>query len=257
MSDQPIIRFATKDDVSSILFLIKELAIFENALDSVETTEQSLLDTLSFPNTPDAVSLSDFSPGFARTFLLIVPNSNVTDVPKAHDGSVAGMALFFTNYSTWRGAPGVYLEDLYVRQQFRRKGHARLLLGALAKETIRLGGKRLEWSCLNWNVNALKFYESIGAVKQSEWIGLRTDGEALESSFLCCTRTVKDQSGSTTNLHSSRGSTKPPPTFEYDGQRYLGCLQRIISGFQLARSCLAVYSQIWTLKNSVSGFRLL
>jgi GNAT superfamily N-acetyltransferase len=90
------------------------------------------------------------------------------------------MALFFTNYSTWRGAPGVYLEDLYVRPEFRRKGYARALLAALAGETLRLGGKRLEWSCLKWNENALRFYRGLGALEMEEWVGLRVDGEHLE-----------------------------------------------------------------------------
>jgi len=90
------------------------------------------------------------------------------------------MALFFTNYSTWRGAPGIYLEDLFVRPAFRRKGYARALFGELARETGRLGGKRLEWACLRWNENALKFYESMGAIKMEDWIGLRVDGEKLE-----------------------------------------------------------------------------
>lgn len=90
------------------------------------------------------------------------------------------MALFFTNYSTWRGAPGVYLEDLYVRPHFRRKGYAGMLLKTLAEETLRLGGKRLEWACLKWNENALKFYARIGAKRMDEWVGLRVDGEALE-----------------------------------------------------------------------------
>jgi GNAT superfamily N-acetyltransferase len=161
--------------------LINELANFENALNLVQSNEQSLLDTLSFPKKEGAIEISDFTAGFARTFLLIVPNTKPEDDgPIAHDGTVAGMALFFTNYSTWRGAPGVYLEDLYVRPQFRRKGYAKLLLKALGKETLRLGGKRLEWACLKWNENALKFYNSLGAQRMDEWVGLRVEGEALE-----------------------------------------------------------------------------
>jgi GNAT superfamily N-acetyltransferase len=172
----------TTSDVGSILYLIKELAEFENALDSVQSSEQQLLQTLSFPKNKGAVEIADFTPGFARTFLLIVPNTKPDDDgPVAADGAVAGMALFFNNYSTWRGAPGVYLEDLYVRPQFRRKGYARLLLKALGKETLRLGGKRLEWSCLKWNENALKFYQSIGAQRQDEWVGLRVEGDALQN----------------------------------------------------------------------------
>ena len=156
--------------------MIQELADFEKESTSVHATHESLLKTLSFPTKPDASVLSDFTPGFARTFLLLAPNAE-SDSSKL---SVAGMALFFTNYSTWRGAPGVYLEDLFVRPAFRRRGYANALLKRLAAETLHLGGKRLEWACLKWNEGALKFYESLGAKKMDEWVGLRADGEALE-----------------------------------------------------------------------------
>jgi ribosomal protein S18 acetylase RimI-like enzyme len=157
--------------------MIHELADFENASSSVKATKESLLRTLSFPTKPKPSALSDFTPGFARTFLILAPHSND---PKSSDLSVAGMALFFTNYSTWRGAPGVYLEDLFVRPAFRRRGYANALLKELAAETLRLGGKRLEWACLKWNEVALKFYESLGAKRMDEWVGLRVDEEALE-----------------------------------------------------------------------------
>jgi len=88
--------------------------------------------------------------------------------------------LFFHNYSTWRAAPGIYLEDLFVRPKFRRRGYATLLLKELAKEVIRIDGARLEWSCLKWNENALNFYRRLGAVTMDEWVGLRVDGEALK-----------------------------------------------------------------------------
>jgi GNAT superfamily N-acetyltransferase len=104
----------------------------------------------------------------------------VAALPKLADGTtVAGMALFFSNYSTWTGKPGIYLEDLYVRPAFRRKGYASLLLQELASETLRLGGKRLEWSCLKWNEGALRFYRGLGANTMDEWVGLRMDGDAL------------------------------------------------------------------------------
>ena len=164
-------------DVPEILAMIHELAGFENASSSVEATQESLLKTLSFPSKPLAKKLSDFTPGFARTFLILAAHPSD---PKATKLSVAGMALFFTNYSTWRGAPGVYLEDLFVRPDFRRRGYANALLKALAAETLHLGGKRLEWACLKWNEGALKFYEGLGAERMDEWVGLRVDGAALE-----------------------------------------------------------------------------
>lgn len=146
--------------------MIKELANFEEASHRVLATEATLLSTLTF-----APSSSDPSPPvrYARTFILSVGEK------------VAGMALYFNNYSTWLATPGIYLEDLYVRQDFRRKGYAGLLLERLAQEASEISGGigRLEWSCLKWNKNALDFYEKIGGERMEEWIGIRVEGERL------------------------------------------------------------------------------
>ena len=88
------------------------------------------------------------------------------------------MALFFNNYSTWRGAPGVYLEDLFVRPEFRGRGYGKRLLGELALEAKKIGAKRLEWSVLKWNEPSINFYKSIGAQQMDEWVGMRVDTEA-------------------------------------------------------------------------------
>lgn len=106
----------------------------------------------------------------ARCLLLITPQ-----------GTVAGLALYFYNYSTWRAAPGIYLEDLFIRESERRKGYAGLLLAELAKELVEMKGGRLEWSVLKWNQPSIDFYEGegIGAKMMSEWVGMRVDGEAL------------------------------------------------------------------------------
>lgn len=101
------------------------------------------------------------------------------------------MALYFNNYSTWDAAPGVYLEDLFVRQTYRKKGYGTLLIKALAEETVRIGGTRLEWSCLKWNEPSLKFYRSLGAKEKLEWVGLRVDGEVLEKMSKEAERTVE------------------------------------------------------------------
>ena len=90
------------------------------------------------------------------------------------------MALYFHNYSTWRAAPGVYLEDLFVRPKYRGRGYGKRLLGELAKETEKVGGKRLEWSVLKWNEPSLRFYEGLGAKRMEEWVGMRVDGETLQ-----------------------------------------------------------------------------
>lgn len=178
--------------------MIHELAAFEKASDSVLATEASLSLTLSFAPSPhrhhneDKHSTSEThahntkpppdaplqasahgqptqAAGYAKTFILTAP-----------EGGIAGMALFFHNYSTWRAAPGIYLEDLFIRPAFRRRGYATLLLKELANEVIRIGGARLEWACLDWNTNALTFYRSLGAVTRDEWVGLRVDGDALK-----------------------------------------------------------------------------
>ena len=95
---------------------------------------------------------------------------------------VVGISLYFYNYSTWRARPGIYLEDLYVKQSERGKGYGRRLLVELAKEVVAMKGGRLEWSVLKWNEPSIKFYESeaIGAKMMTEWASMRVDGEALD-----------------------------------------------------------------------------
>jgi GNAT superfamily N-acetyltransferase len=95
------------------------------------------------------------------------------------EGAPAGIALYFYNYSTWRARPGIYLEDLYVRPSQRKKGFGKMLLTELAKEVVAMKGGRLEWAVLKWNEPSIAFYESIGARKMDEWVGMRVDGEAL------------------------------------------------------------------------------
>lgn len=145
----------------TILQLIQELAAYEKATHEVLSTNSTLSATLSFPGSSN--------PGYAHTLLVTDP-----------DGTVAGMALYFTNYSTWRAAPGIYLEDLFIRPAYRKRGYGKRLLGELAKEVVGIGGKRLEWSVLKWNEPSIKFYEGLGATAMDEWMGMRVDGEALE-----------------------------------------------------------------------------
>lgn len=152
--------------------MIKELANYENAPHLVEATEESLVRTLTF-----APSSGHTNPGYAKTLLIRLPASpsHPDDEPEA----VAGMALYFNNYSTWRARPGIYLEDLFVRPQYRRRGYGKVLLQALAREVLLIDGGRLEWSCLRWNEPSLAFYRSLGAKEMQEWVGLRVDGEDL------------------------------------------------------------------------------
>jgi GNAT superfamily N-acetyltransferase len=95
------------------------------------------------------------------------------------DGEIAAGALWFYNFSTWDGVAGIYVEDLYVRPKFRRRGLARALLSALARECLANGYTRLSWAVLDWNVDAIEFYEGIGGRPQSEWITYRVSGSAL------------------------------------------------------------------------------
>lgn len=159
----------------SIHQLIRELADYEHAIDSVEATEEKLLSTIAFASeatggAEGAVAHTEpTSPSRpARCLVLLTP-----------EGTPAGIALYFYNYSTWRARPGIYLEDLFVSSSQRKKGYGKKLLSALAKEVVAMGGGRLEWSVLKWNEPSIKFYESIGATMMNEWVGMRVDGEGL------------------------------------------------------------------------------
>lgn len=168
------IRYATQSDVPEILKLIQELAIYEKALHEVLATEESLTTSLSFPVDPSNLD-KGFTAGYAKT-LLICP------VPTDGQGEkVAGMALYFHNYSTWTSRPGIYLEDLFVRPEYRGTGFGTALIRALARECERLDCKRLEWSVLKWNQPSIDFYQgdSIGATRMEEWVGMRVEGEGL------------------------------------------------------------------------------
>jgi GNAT superfamily N-acetyltransferase len=152
--------------------MIKELADYEKELHSVETTVESLERTLAFApsdsdhSTPGGAAPTD--PSRPARCLLLFDN-----------GAPVGMALYFYNYSTWRSVPGIYLEDLYVRPAARGTGHGRRLLQELAREVVRMGGARLEWSVLKWNEPSIRFYRGIGAKSQDEWMTMRVDGDAL------------------------------------------------------------------------------
>jgi GNAT superfamily N-acetyltransferase len=147
---------AAPADVPVILALIRELAEFERLLDQVTASEQQLQEHLFGP-TPKAEVL------IARL-----------------DGEVAGFALFFHNFSTFLAAPGLYLEDLYVRDAFRGRGCGEALLRHLARLAVQRGCRRFEWSVLDWNRRAIDFYRALGAQAQDDWTIFRVSGAALE-----------------------------------------------------------------------------
>ena len=151
------LRFATPDDVPVILSCIHGLAAYEKLAHEVVATEDQLRETL-FGARPAA------------------------EVILAFDGDEpAGFALFFHNYSTFLARPGVYLEDLFVFPRFRGQGLGRLLLSRLARIAVERGCGRLEWAVLDWNVDAIRFYQSVGAQAMTEWTVNRVTGDALRA----------------------------------------------------------------------------
>ena len=168
--------------------MIKELASYEDASEKVLATEESLRRTLSL----EPSGSGHTNPGYARTLILHLPNDPArTSHPEDEPYAVAGMALFFTNYSTWRARPGIYLEDLFVRPQYRKRGYGKMLIQELAREVMKIDGARLEWSCLKWNEPSLKFYRSLGASEMEDWVGLRLEGDALEKLALGMTKAIQ------------------------------------------------------------------
>jgi GNAT superfamily N-acetyltransferase len=154
-------RLSVCPDIPKILQFINELAAYENASHEVEATIDSLRATLSFPNSPP-------KPTGAVYTLLVIPPAATEPV---------GMALYFFNYSTWRSAPGIYLEDLFVQPAYRGKGYGLALLRRLAAETRRVGGRRLEWSVLTWNEPSIGFYKGLGAKPMDEWMKMMVEGD--------------------------------------------------------------------------------
>jgi len=151
-----IIRQATIEDAALILKFITELAIYEKAEHEVAASKADIENSLfSEDSTTHAVICS-------------LNNEPI------------GYAVYFFSYSTWLGKHGIYLEDLYVSPEHRSIGAGKLLLKHLANIALSKGCGRFEWSVLDWNEPAIKFYQSIGAKPQDEWIGYRLTGSALE-----------------------------------------------------------------------------
>jgi len=150
------IRQAEEEDIPEILELIKALAEFENLSDEVVATEELLKITLFGINSPAEVQI-------------------------AYDkNNTLGFALYFRSFSTFLGRPGIYLEDLYVRESARGKGVGVALLRRLAQRTREIGGGRLEWAVLNWNEPAICFYQKMGAAPLDEWTTYRVTGKNLQ-----------------------------------------------------------------------------
>jgi GNAT superfamily N-acetyltransferase len=151
------IRPAKREEVGEVLQLIQDLATYEKAPDQVEASEDDLLNTI-FAKDP-------------RVFCDLVEV----------DGQIAGMAIWFLNYSTWQAKHGIYLEDLYIKPEFRARGYGKALLKHLAQICDREGYGRLQWWVLDWNSPAIEFYKSFGAEAMDEWTVYRTSGLALKN----------------------------------------------------------------------------
>ncbi|MET9126452.1 GNAT family N-acetyltransferase [Streptomyces sp. NPDC004528] len=152
-----MIRAATPADVPVIHAMVRELAAYEKAPDEARATPAQLREAL----------FGAYPAAFAHV--------------AEESGEVVGFALWFLNFSTWRGVHGIYLEDLYVRPGARGAGHGRALLAELAGICVARGYERLEWSVLDWNRPSIGFYEALGARPQDGWTVYRlTDGALRE-----------------------------------------------------------------------------
>lgn len=150
------IRYAERKDCPVILQFIKELAEYEKEPDAVEATEAMLEESL-------------FDKSQAKVVLL------------EEEGESLGFALYFYNFSTWRGKAGLYLEDLYVRPQYRGKGYGKMLLSFLANQAEKEGCPRFEWIVLDWNTPSINFYKSKGAKPLDEWTVFRLENQELKN----------------------------------------------------------------------------
>lgn len=150
-----MIRAAVPDDGPTIAALIRELAEYEHLAHEVVLDEVELAEHLFGPRPYAEVLLAEV------------------------DGEVVGFALFFHNFSTFLGRPGIHLEDLFVRPDHRGAGHGRALLGELGRLAVARGCGRIEWSVLDWNAPSIAFYESLGAAAMSEWTLYRLTGDAM------------------------------------------------------------------------------
>jgi len=147
-------RYAEEKDVSLSLNFIRELAVYEKMQDEVIATESLLSEWIFKKNKAEVI------------FAL-------------NNGTEVGFALFFHNFSTFLGRAGIYLEDLYVKPEYRGQGFGKGLLKELSRIAIERGCGRLEWSCLDWNKPSIDFYLSLGAVPLEEWTVYRVTGDTL------------------------------------------------------------------------------
>lgn len=138
------LRNSVTEDVDLILSLIKEMAIYENMLNEVIATKESIMESIFEKKQAEAM-IAEFN------------------------GKPIGYVLYFFNYSTFVGRSGFYLEDIYIKKEYRGMGLGKEIFKVISKIAYENGCKRMEWSCLNWNTPSIKFYKSLGAIPMDEW----------------------------------------------------------------------------------------
>lgn len=149
------IRPADLEDVPLILGFIKELAEYEHLLDQVEATEEILTEWIFKQRKAEVLIGED-------------------------EGRPAGYALYFYNFSTFLGRAGIYIEDIYVRPEYRKKGYGKAFFKHIAAMAMRQGCGRIEWSCLDWNKPSIDFYLSLGAEPMNEWTAYRLNENSIK-----------------------------------------------------------------------------
>jgi GNAT superfamily N-acetyltransferase len=157
VSERLSIRPAARQDAAQVFAFIRDLAEYEKLLDDVIATTEDIERALFAPQPRVFCDIAEW------------------------EGKPAGFALWFYNFSTFRGRHGIYLEDLFVKPAFRGHGIGKALLVGLAQRAVREGCARVEWSVLDWNEPSINFYKSLGAVPMDEWTIFRLTGDALHA----------------------------------------------------------------------------
>jgi len=164
INEHILLRFAEEKDIAVILGFIRGLAEYEHLLDTVKIQEADIKEYV-----------------FEKKLIEVVIGE--------YDGTPAGFALFFHNFSTFLGRPGIFIEDIFVKPELRGRGLGKILFSFLAQIAVERNCGRLEWLCLNWNKPSIEFYKSQGAQAMDEWTTYRITGEKIKKLAEGCAKT--------------------------------------------------------------------